>query len=456
MPGVIDLGQYLRVLLRWSWIIILFALLGAAAGAYLAMTRDATYESTATLLVKPAPEGLSVSAQNRTGVIDPDLRSVTLPDVPVRSLALISNTSTPVETAVVKQLGDQLPPDLRKPGELRKQVMVSEVAGRPDVLVATATMRDRALTMRVANLWANQTALQLNSLLGRGFYDPERAAPEIQQAQQRLAQAQAALGKFEQNPRVVEVARQVETRQDLLSSLSEQSNRVKQNLDNAVLLRPTLQGNRGGQGTSLPLSLITLTTFAVVEADVDVSRFLPSLSAQADPGTDNLSSDQGSAPARQSDTVQIQPIVQAVGALNAREQRSFLESLIVLLTQKQAQLQKDINNLDREVAVLRSQWTELEAQRYTLETNMRSERQVYENLIMIDRQQRVTARIQSDKVAVVGQAVEAMRTDFRGILPPLLGVVAGGLIGTLLAFLMEFARRPRPGVAGSRSVTTAS
>ncbi len=197
MSGVIDLGQYLRILLRWSGLIAALTLLGAIAGLLYALSRPPVYEGVATVLVKPAPQNVSIQRQAGVQNIDPVMSAATIPDVPVRSLAFLSNNVTDVEQAVVAQLGDDLPSDLRELGALREHVSVAEVAGRPDVFEVQTAMGSSAMAVRVTNLWAETLAEYLNELLGRGYFDAEAAQPELERAQQDWQTAQQRLSEFE-------------------------------------------------------------------------------------------------------------------------------------------------------------------------------------------------------------------------------------------------------------------
>lgn len=443
MAGVIDLGQYLRVLLRWSGLIAALTLLGAVAGLLYVLTRTPTYETVSTILVKPAPQNVSIQGQAGTGALDPILSAATLPNVSVRSLAFLSNGLTAVESGVVQQLGSDLPAELREPGVLREYVAVSEVAGRPDVLEVRAAMDDPELAVRVTNLWTAELSNYFNQLIGRGYFDPETAEPELQKAQADWQAAQQRFTQFERESGMAAVAVQVESAGALLSSLAEQRVQVEQNLENATLLRGTLQGGRGSEASTVPLLLLSIATFTVENTDIDLSRSLPAVAEVRDPQTGQVMVPDRAVEADRTAPAIIQPILQNLQSMTPQEQSAFLGQLIAALRQKQTRLARDITAVQGEYADSRAQLQDLNFQREQLQVNRSAERSLYESLRVLNRQQEVTSRIQSEKVTVVGEAIEAVPSGGGLFLPPILGGLLGALVGTLAAFLLEFTRNSR-------------
>jgi hypothetical protein len=97
---------------------------------------------------------------------------------------------------------------------------------------------------------------------------------------------------------------------------------------------------------------------------------------------------------------------------------------------------------------LRSQLEEATSRRDQRVVDRNAYRTTYESLIHVIRQQQVTGEIQIEKITVTDPAIRANRTDVRGMLPPVLGGVAGLALGTFLSFLLEFGRRTQAGAAG--------
>ncbi len=242
---------------------------------------------------------------------------------------------------------------------------------------------------------------------------------------------------------------QLESSESLLNSLAEQRVQVGQNLDNAALLRTAVRGGSAGEASSVPLLLLSITTFTVQNADVDLSDSLPSLER-----TDDLlaaRAEAAPAPApEQTSGPQVQPILQDLQALTPQEQAAFLQRLVVALQQKQTQLDRSIPQQQQRYARFRSQLEDLRFRRERLRIDRDAERQLYESLRVLNRQQEVNASIQSEKVSIVGEAVRADRTGLGGLLPPLLGALGGALLGTVGAFLMEFFRNTRRTAASTR------
>jgi capsular polysaccharide biosynthesis protein len=441
LSGFIDLGQYLRVLLRWSPLIVLLTLLGALAGLLLSLARPAAYQSSATLLVKPAPQNVNVSSQNaNTARIDPVTASLLVPDISVRSLASMAN-STEVEKPVQRRLGNQLPEQLRKPGALLGQVNVSDVAGRPGLMEVVATARTQALATDLANTWASSTAEYLNSQLTPVSFDPGAAEQELNQRLRELGQSEEALARYEETSPLVPVASQLAASTSLLQDYDRQSNQIQLDLEKADLLRAQLRGGTANQASALALQLLTLSSYTSQATNVDASQFLPQVEDRLNAQGQTL--DVAPTQLQQGTSLQVQPVLNELAALPAAQQASFVSSLSAALRAKQADLQRTSATLQKRISTLRGQLSRAAARRDRLATDVSVNRTTYESLGTAIGQQGVLSRIQSSKVSLADPAIDAQRTGLRGFLAPLLGGVLGALLGTLLAFLMEFARRSR-------------
>ncbi|MDQ3855152.1 MAG: Wzz/FepE/Etk N-terminal domain-containing protein, partial [Chloroflexota bacterium] len=440
MTGSIDLGQYLRLLLKWSWLIGLLTVLGLLAGLLFSMTRATTWQSTATVLVKPAPANVSVSPQTATQQIDPVTISAVIPDVPARSLVLMADTSD-VEARVQQQLSKRpqnpFPARLCEPGSMLGHVMVSEVQGRPNILQVTATDRSQDLARELANVWAQLSSAYINSVLGAGFFDASKAGGELTKAEDAWNRSQSALTEFEKTSALPSVASRYAASQSLLADYLRQSNQLTLNLRTASELQSQLQSTTGAEVTNLPVTLLSLSSFTAQATGVDVSAVLPNVSsATTSSTTDTRNSDAhgssasttSSSPPQQA-AISVQPTVDTIASLTGSQQLGFLRSLVGLLQQRQTQLTSDIDRLTGQIGDLRGQLDQLASQRDRLVSERDSYRTLYDNLNNLIRQQQAGASIQSTKVQVVGQAVGADSAGLRGVVAVVLGAVLGLVLG---------------------------
>ncbi|MDQ3327832.1 MAG: Wzz/FepE/Etk N-terminal domain-containing protein, partial [Chloroflexota bacterium] len=451
----IDLGQYLRVLLRWSWLIVALAVLGAVLGLIFAITHSPAYESEARLLVKPSPENISINTQNSGGPrIDVVLAQLLVPNVPVRSIAALSVSSTVenlVQQRMIQDMGDRFPQNLRRPGALLGLVSVQEVGGGPNILTVTVVHRDPEITQKLANTWASVATEYMNQTLGEGYFDAEAARKTLPQIQEQWNQNQQALNDFERTSDLTSIASRSASREALLSDYQRQSNQIAIDLSTAALLSDQLGSGGGNQASALAVQLLTLSAFTAEASRVELVRFLPPIESRLQ-GQSGDSGGLAVVPS-QSDAVQVQPTLDQIGALPPAQQRAFVLRLSRVLTRRQTELQRSITALEKEVSMLRSRLEEATSQRDQRVVDRNAYRTTYESLNTLIRQQQVTGEIQSEKITVADPAITANRTDMRGLLPPALGVVFGLALGTLLAFVLEFSRGPRQ-VPRARSVPT--
>ncbi len=455
MTGVIDLGQYLRVLLRWSWLIVSLAVLGAVLGLVYGLTRPPAYESQARLLVKPSPENISVNTQNTGGPrIDVALAQLLVPNLPVRSIAALSVNSAVedlVRQQMIRDLGDGFPQSLREPGALLPLVRVQEVAGSPNILSVTVTHRDRNVSQNLANTWSGVATEYINQTLGEGYFDAEAARKTLPQIQAQWNRSQQELNEFERDSNLTSIAARSASRQALLNDYQRQSNQIAIDLSTAALLRDQLAAGGGNQASSLAVQLLTLSAFTSEASRVELARFLPAIESRLE--QTNQENGGLSVVPSQPDGVQVQPTLDQVSALPPAQQRAFVLRLSQVLTRRQTELQSNIRRLEGEVSTLRSQLEEATSQRDQRVVDRNAYRTTYESLSTLIRQQQVTGEIQNEKITVADPATTADRTDVRGLLPPVLGLVAGLVLGTFLSFLLEFVRGARR-APRARSVPT--
>lgn len=443
LPTVIDLGQYLRILLRWSWLIALLTILGLLAGLALRLTRPFTYESTALILSKPSPPNVSINTQSLEG-IDPNIEQIIQPEYPVRTLAPLSN-SLEVEDRVREAMGEVLSDDLRGPGALLQHVEVSEVRGRPLLLQVTATHKTAGMAQELADAWARTSVSYLNSLVGVDYLDPARANAQQEAARKAMDDSGVALNQFEKSSRLTSLSSQYAAQLRLLSDYGQRANQIELNLESASQLRTQLQSNSAPEAQTLPLALLALSSFTSQSSGVDVEEFLPNVSTGGAAANTQLGEDRQVPERREQQTAGyvVQPTLQELSQLTAREQLAFISGLTTVLTATQGRIQTRVDAVISNLNNLRSQLNEAGSERDRLVINYNANRQTYEQLRTLVREQQVEKGIQSEKITLAARAVKPHRTGLAGNMLLVFGGLAGAVLGTLLAFVLQFARNNR-------------
>ncbi len=458
------MAQYLRILLRNVWLIGLLGLGGLLAGLAYSYTRPTMWQSTVTLIVKPAPVNLNISSQSLAEGINPAVNSVILPELPVRSLPSLVNNNLEVERAVQEKLAERIPEGLREPGSLMSSVTVQEVQGRPNILEVNATVRENAeLSRLIANTWAEATVESINSLVGAGYFNAEQAAPELEAAARDAQQSERALIDFEERSDLTGMSSRLAQNYARIRDYSQLSNQIQFNLENTASLRRQLQDAEPSEASSLPLLLLSLSSFTAQASDVDVLPFLPGVATGAgsqessEGQTERVATSEGRG--QQGSSVVVQPTLEALSALTPREQTQFVDSLRQVLERRQSELTASIGQLTKESSSLRAGLERVSAERERLVADRDNDQRDYQNLATLIKQQQVSSRIQSGKVAIAAPAVDPVRADLRGLLLPLLGGIAGLLLGIAASFAREFLGKSRSRAAapgGVRGVGTAA
>ncbi|MEJ7654557.1 MAG: hypothetical protein WKH64_15130 [Chloroflexia bacterium] len=262
--AVIDVAQYMRVIIRWYRLIAILAIVGLLAGLVLVLARPASWQSQSVMLVKPVPTNLNVTSQTTNQRIDPVTLSALLPDLPVRTMVLLASQNS-VEQSVQKQLCQRVenpyPQRLCQPGAMLDALLVREVPGRPGTMEVNAYDADPALSQELANTWASVATSFINGVLGSGYFDVTNAQGQKTAAESAWANSQAALTQFEQTSSLPSVAASYAAAQARLSDYLRLSNQIGLNIQNAASLRAQIQQSGANEATGLPVLLLGLSTF---------------------------------------------------------------------------------------------------------------------------------------------------------------------------------------------------
>ena len=221
--GDTDLTPYLAVFRRrWLEIaVITFASILVTAGAvwlYRQITPP-VYESTATAAIVRTSTDVRFDERFTTSSDQPNL------DVNSRRAALVALVnSASIAQQVIGELGDQLPTELREPGELLRAVKggmaTGSRTGQSDLINITVRAQSPETAAAIANAWAKAYVQQVNSVYGQ-VPDDMLGSVEAQlvRAQDTYAKAQAGLEGYLATSKLDSLVRQSDVLSQTVTTL---------------------------------------------------------------------------------------------------------------------------------------------------------------------------------------------------------------------------------------------
>jgi uncharacterized protein involved in exopolysaccharide biosynthesis len=172
----IDLRPYILTIIQHWWQIVIVAVLLAALALAYSLMQPRQYESSANICDCSRSTNL---AQQFPTVNDPiDTRTR------LDAILAIAESDAAV-TQVIQALGDDLPPELREVEPLKNVV---HFTNKGDIIQVTAAAEDPVLASKIANTWAQQALLNINTA-----YSGQQPLAEIQN------QAKTTRGEYEQS-----------------------------------------------------------------------------------------------------------------------------------------------------------------------------------------------------------------------------------------------------------------
>ncbi|MEE8390808.1 MAG: Wzz/FepE/Etk N-terminal domain-containing protein, partial [Anaerolineae bacterium] len=227
MEEEIDLRQYIDVLLRWWWMIVLGTLLAGGSAFLVSMIMPPTYEATAGLVMLKSRAELSLGSGFQS-LTDEDMTfgeaaqgQVVLERARQRlnSLAgMVKNGA--IAQQVVDELSDILDEDERDPAQLIGSIE-GEVLEDSDTIQITASHRDPVKAAAISNAWAQAFETHVNSIYGEAPFTPFADIHEqVLETRAGYDQAQEALLAFlSADDRISELQRQIEEEEKTIASL---------------------------------------------------------------------------------------------------------------------------------------------------------------------------------------------------------------------------------------------
>jgi uncharacterized protein involved in exopolysaccharide biosynthesis len=230
MEEEIDLGQYIDVLVRRWYLVLLPALVLALGTAAVLLVMPKRYEARALVAVARWTTQVSYGTVIETITDDRDAPSAAAATRISSFAELVESAS--VAEQVLPEVYDRLSAEDRTVLALLKSVEGENVA-RSDLIAIKATAGDPELARDIANLWAQTYVREVNAIygeVGRGALDAVRA--RLEPARADYVRDQATLERLLQEGTTEELKRNIQQRTATIEGLAgSQANVINDILD---------------------------------------------------------------------------------------------------------------------------------------------------------------------------------------------------------------------------------
>jgi non-specific protein-tyrosine kinase len=222
MEEEIDLRQYIEVLRRWVWLIVLGTVLAALTAFVVSLFIPPTYEAEASVVVAKAKTEVT---------FDPNIKTVSGEQLARANQAaqrqtladLVSNPEVGKRVAAV--LGDVLSPEEQDVHSLSGMVE-AKTDRNSNLIRITVRSADPEKAAEIANAWAKEYVDYVNNQVYSGTpQTPEETAAQAKEAKARYDKAETKLVQFLGENQIAELQRQIAEKKGLISAL--QSGRDK-------------------------------------------------------------------------------------------------------------------------------------------------------------------------------------------------------------------------------------
>jgi capsular polysaccharide biosynthesis protein len=277
MEEEIDLGQYIDVLVRRWYLVLLPALILALGTAAVLRMLPTRYEARALVAVARWTTQVSYGTAIETITDDRDTQSAA-PATRISSFAeLVANAS--VAQQVLSEVYDRLPAEDRTVLALLRSIEGQNVA-KSDLIAIKATAKDPELARDIANLWAQAYIREVNAIygeVGKGALDAVRA--RLAPAKADYARDQAALERLLQEGTTEELKRDIQQRTaaierlggaqaDVVNDILDDLRQTSMLIQAVYSLRHQVQAadDAGVASSNQALALLKVQAFAAIDA----------------------------------------------------------------------------------------------------------------------------------------------------------------------------------------------
>lgn len=431
---------------RW-WLIGSGALVAGLVAAVLSLLWQPSYEAQASLLITKLRSTVTLDTRFPT-VAEENVVNLSVQDEQVRRQTLVElASSSQIAASALDRLGDELSPAERTVSALSDMVSV-DTAG--NVITFRARADSPAKAAAVANAWAEVYETCVNKLYSTTSPTAEQIQVEMASAQSTYQQAEVNLEDLIRSSTELELTRQIEQKKGILAGLQagqlaatrqrvdqllQRSGRIDQLLLDVDALRAQLQASQPATEPSpgeqmalyyLETGALAQTVFysATLELGQPVMLQEGLTTAEALDQLDRLTG------ALQGSRAAVRTEIAAESAALLKSQELLIapvtgEGSIAALQAQISALEADLQQQTWKKQVL------LDEQTLARDTYMTVARKAAEVQLLTE--------ITSLEVQIASPATEPDEPSFpRPLLSIVLSIVAGGLLGLVPAFLLEF------------------
>ena len=190
MNDMIDLGRYVRAVIRRWPVVLALAIIGALTAFVISRVLPPVYEAGTTLLVTTPKLKADFDSRFRSTL------ELGLSTALNRTLFnLIENRE--LEAQVVQVMGNALTPEEQAPGALMGRIGGTQVGGDTSYFQIKARHSDPAMAQQLANTWASVYVAQVNELYGFPLEAEGDIGTSLEAAKAKLGEAEDRLEAFQ-------------------------------------------------------------------------------------------------------------------------------------------------------------------------------------------------------------------------------------------------------------------
>lgn len=457
-------NEILRALMKRLWLVGAGAVIAGVVALVLSLVWPPTYEAEALLLITKLRPSVTLDSGFQT-VSEEDIVNLSIQDEQVRRQTLLGLTdSRDLTLQVIDRLGNELLPEQRSVAYFRS---VTDASTRGNLVVLAAQGDSPEGAASLANAWAEVYQEQVNLLYGVTTPTYEQIQVEIEAARLEYEAAKSAYEEHLRTSNQAELTRQIDQKKKLLMNLQEsylaaaerqvddllqRVNRIDQLLLDAESLEIQLEARAVKNPAEEP-SLVTdgegfaLFTLQAVAFSQESAYPTTIEIGQGWPGEAELTTRQA-----------INQLKALVGALEGARTKAEaeLDAVSARLLEGEDLLDPGSSGVGlAEVAELQRQINDLEAQEQRVMTEKSDlldartlSQERYLTLLRKASEVQILSKLSGAEVRMAASAVPPTNPSFpRPLLSTVLGVLAGGLAGLALVFLLEIWSRSPLAVA---------
>jgi len=283
MEDEIDLGKYVKALIRrWRVILLMPLVLALAALVMFKFVRPAPFEAVATVAIVKWQADVTLDPNFRT-LSDQDLNNAGFyarADARRNALAGLVTSGTLAER-VVARMGDRLPVADRQPTRLLAMV-AGDADGKSDLLRIRVRHSDPQVAAELATTWATEYEQYVNDIYSSKPSLSAAVLAELDRTQHAYQQSQQQLELFMAGNRIESLTRQITMTQQIVRDLQQEtlaalSTTIQQRLKlRAALIEQYLTAQHAAQSAVISKEVEARTTMLADQyaAQVELERLI--------------------------------------------------------------------------------------------------------------------------------------------------------------------------------------